>query len=316
MIGAGRIRGWAVALATVTCLLPVSGLAGQAGAPETSLRPTLRPSLSPTVAPNVALTVASDEAIAPADVVAAVATGAGSSRVASPSSGLPPQMRPQMRPMSAQLIAVAARPADLNASLLEQSLVPLVRPDGIAQQALFKRRRLRRGSVCGDIDIQGKEIGAVVGTMPGCGAADAVRVTSVAGVTLSQSSVMTCETAAALKRWISKDVEKAFGRRNRVVSLRVAAHYACRTRNNRPGARVSEHGRGKAIDISGFKLEDGTLVSVLSGWNSRATRKPMRKMWKAACGPFGTVLGPEADRHHRDHFHLDVASYRSGSYCR
>ncbi|WP_278923081.1 extensin-like domain-containing protein [Pseudophaeobacter profundi] len=308
MIGGEQLRGWAVALATVTCLLPASSLAVQADAPETSLRPILRPS----PAPAVAATVASDGAVARADVVAAVATGAGSSRVASPSSGL----RPQLRPVSAQLLAVAARPADLDASLLDQSLVPLVRPDGIAQQALFKRRRLRQGSVCGDIDIQGKEIGAVVGTMPGCGAADAVRVTSVAGVTLSQSSVMTCETAAALKRWVSKDVEKAFGRRNRVVSLRVAAHYACRTRNNRPGAKVSEHGRGKAIDISGFKLEDGTLVSVLSGWNARATRKPMRKMWKAACGPFGTVLGPESDRHHRDHFHLDVASYRSGSYCR
>jgi len=30
----------------------------------------------------------------------------------------------------------------------------------------------------------------------------------------------------------------------------------------------------------------------------------------------GTVLGPEANRFHRDHFHFDTAEYRSGPYCR
>jgi hypothetical protein len=42
----------------------------------------------------------------------------------------------------------------------------------------------------------------------------------------------------------------------------------------------------------------------------------MRRMHRGACGPFGTVLGPEADRYHQDHFHFDTARYRSGSYCR
>ena len=32
--------------------------------------------------------------------------------------------------------------------------------------------------------------------------------------------------------------------------------------------------------------------------------------------PFGTVLGPNSDRFHRDHFHFDMASYSSGAYCR
>jgi hypothetical protein len=39
-------------------------------------------------------------------------------------------------------------------------------------------------------------------------------------------------------------------------------------------------------------------------------------MHKAACGPFGTVLGPNSNRFHQDHFHFDTARYRSGSYCR
>ena len=37
----------------------------------------------------------------------------------------------------------------------------------------------------------------------------------------------------------------------------------------------------------------------------------------AACGEFRTVLGPDSDRHHRDHLHLDLQNRRNGSsYCR
>jgi hypothetical protein len=88
-----------------------------------------------------------------------------------------------------------------------------------------------------------------------------------------------------------------------------------RSRNNQSGARLSEHSFGNAIDIAGIGLNDGTEMTVLTDWNGRyASQLPA--MWQAACGPFGTVLGPEADRFHRDHFHVDTADYRSGSYCR
>ncbi len=286
---------WLVAVA-LGMGLPV---AQASQAPEVSLRPSLRP-----------VAMEAPQASRPQSTVAALADLESAGRVVGA------RVRPVGRPVSEQVLAAAALPAGLAPNRIDQSLVPLVRPEAIVEQALFKRRMLRRGAVCGDIEIQGKPIGAVAAEIPGCGAKDAVRVTSVAGVTLSQGSIMTCEMAKALKRWVSKDVETAFGRRNKVVSLRVAAHYACRTRNNRPGARISEHGRGKAIDIAGFKLEDGTLVTVLQGWTARETRKSMRRIWKAACGPFGTVLGPEADRYHRDHFHLDVARHRGGAYCR
>lgn len=227
-----------------------------------------------------------------------------------------PQMRPHIRPVSAQIIAAAARPVDLASVAPGATLRPMMRTPEFEQQVLFGRAKRRRGSVCGDIDIQGEEAGDIPGKLRGCGARDAVRVRSVSGVTLSRPVLMTCETAKALNKWVSRDVETAFGRSNRVVQLRVAAGYSCRTRNNRPGAKISEHGRGRAIDISGFTLESGTTVSVLKGWRDRSTRKALQRMWKAACGPFRTVLGPEADIYHRDHFHLDVARHRSGRYCR
>ncbi|MFV1440776.1 MULTISPECIES: extensin family protein [unclassified Phaeobacter] len=289
-------RGWrsgAQAVATVAGLIvmiAVSAGATAANAPDRSLRPNARPdpaavaALTPTPA-AAAVTVSSD-------------------------------LRPQGRPPSEQAVAMAALRLPMMPTGPEASLRPHLRPGDLAEKILFGKRKRRKTSVCGDIDIQGAEVGAVPGRLNGCGAKNAVRVRSVAGVTLSQQSVMTCDTARALKKWVERDVVKAFGRRDKVVALRVAAHYSCRTRNNRPGAKISEHGRAKAIDISGFVLESGKVITVLKGWTARATRKGLRKMWKGACGPFGTVLGPLSDRYHLDHFHLDVARHRGGPYCR
>lgn len=197
------------------------------------------------------------------------------------------------------------------------SLRPEVRPRKVSKMARERERLRRKGAVCGDPDIQGQQIGRVVGTIKGCGLSDAVRVSSVSGIALSQRSVMDCGTAKALKTWVD-DVAKPTLRRKGggLKTLRVAAHYACRTRNSRAGARISEHGKGRAIDISGVQLRDGSTITVLRGWTKRDTADVMRRLHAGACGPFGTVLGPESDRFHLDHFHFDTARYRSGPYCR
>lgn len=181
------------------------------------------------------------------------------------------------------------------------------------------REDVERGGLCGASGIVGTRE-AVVTSSNGsaCGINDPVRVTRVGGIALSQPALMTCDTARALNRWVENGAKPAVGRRGGGISeFQVAAHYACRTRNSRPGARISEHAKGKAIDISAIRLRDGSRITVLDGWNGpRRESRILRRMHRAACGPFGTVLGPEADRHHRDHFHFDTASYRSGPYCR
>ncbi len=226
------------------------------------------------------------------------------------------KIRPQLRPASPQVTAAAARPADLPALGPSFSIKPLLRPETLEQEVLFKRRQLRKGSVCGDIAIQGKPIGKVPGRIKACGIKDAVQITSISGVALSRPSTMDCGTAIALNKWVDKTVKPTFKRRGPVVELQVAAHYACRTRNNRKGARISEHGKGRAIDIAAFRMADGEVVTVLDGWRKNPSKKQLTKVWRGACGPFGTVLGPNSDRYHRDHFHLDTARHRSGPYCR
>ena len=199
---------------------------------------------------------------------------------------------------------------------IASSLRPSLRSRKAEQAAKTKRRLLGKGAVCGDIFIQGKAIGRVQPKLKGCGVSDAVQIQSVSGVRLSQAAVMDCKTAKALKTWIDQSAKPAFAGQGGLRGLRVAAHYACRTRNNQPGGKISEHGRGRAIDISGFQMHSGAEVSVLKGWNAPASRKAMRRVHKGACGPFGTVLGPKANRFHLDHFHFDTARYRKGTYCR
>ncbi len=173
-----------------------------------------------------------------------------------------------------------------------------------------------RGSVCGDPTIKGEVVGEFPGP-GGCGVTSAVRVRSVGGIALSQSSVMNCETARTLRGWVSRDMTPAVGGLGGgATGLRVAAHYACRTRNHQPGARLSEHAKGKAIDIAAIQLADGSEISVLNDWGKGRKGRVLRDLHRSACGPFGTVLGPESDRHHRDHFHFDTADHGYGPYCR
>lgn len=171
-------------------------------------------------------------------------------------------------------------------------------------------------ALCGNSQIQGEIVGAVPGN-GACGIPDAVRVRSVGGIALSQPSLMNCRTAQTLNSWVARDVIPVIGKRGGGVnSLRVVAHYACRTRNSQSGARLSEHAKGNAIDIAGFGLKNGDEITVLTDWGKGRDGRTLRKLHKSACGPFGTVLGPKSDRHHKDHFHLDTASYRGGPYCK
>ena len=285
-------------LVLALCLMGVSGVAW--AAPDRSLRPEPRPEFAGLVPdPTVPFGIA-------------VLERARGNPLAS--------LRPEPRRMP---VAVARAPVVLGRGVL-RSPIPMPRPDGLAapvRAGLFAGlgtpRQSRRGSVCGVRDIRGEAIAPIAGTQPGCGVAAPVRVTEVDGVMLSQPAIMDCPTALALRDWINEGARPAVGRTGSgLAGLQVAAHYACRTRNNKPGARISEHGKGRAIDISALLLRDGTRITLSDDWGRGRGGRILRASHGAACGPFGTVLGPEADRYHLDHFHFDTAQYRSGPYCR
>lgn len=202
-----------------------------------------------------------------------------------------------------------------------RSPVPAERPKDLAEraQAAIAKARVsygKKGSVCGVPEIRGHAASAIPGRIKGCGVDAPVRVTEVAGLKFSSPATMDCTTAKAVHTWIEAGVKPAVRGLGQPAGLHVMASYACRTRNNKPGARISEHGRGRAIDIGAVRLKSGDTISVLKHWGKGEKGKALKQMHRAACGPFGTVLGPDGDRYHQDHFHFDTARYRSGSFCR
>lgn len=320
--------------AAILAALIAATSAAIAGAPETSLRPVARPD-TPIVAPVP--DILAQSVAARFSVTRPVARPAGLARTAplavtSAPEPEPDQTDPQQSVSSPN--RETARPsgrdqADDERKRIAQpsgegsrggvmaSLRPLLRPLVIGREATKRKEERARGMVCGDKAILGEVIGRVPGRIAGCGIDSAVKVRSISGVALSQHSLMDCGQARATKSWIDKGMKPAVGGYGGgVAQLRVVAHYACRTRNNQRGGKVSEHGKGRAIDIAGFQLRDGRTITVLTDWGGGRKGRILRQMHRSACGPFGTVLGPDANKFHRDHFHFDTARYRSGSYCR
>ncbi|MGE5514077.1 MAG: extensin family protein [Bacteroidota bacterium] len=246
-----------------------------------------------------------------------------------------------------------------------------------------------------------------------CGAPAPVQLVSIGSnpqIALSPPPTVTCELVAALAKWLSAEVQPAardlLG--GPIIRLEVMSDYSCRNAYARLKARLSQHGRANAVDISRFVTERGQVAEVRTDWGvterdiriqiatrdaaartataaagegapeashdeheatpdglkgttaaadttlkpldkmaivpgaSLATAAPsfgfgqpsrlggprggaeiqatsrqhfLRRIHRAACQYFGTVLGPEANEAHRNHFHVDMADRPIKSFC-
>jgi hypothetical protein len=141
-------------------------------------------------------------------------------------------------------------------------------------------------------------------------------------VSLQPAAVLRCSMVSKVDEWVSSAITPAAMRYlgSPVVKVKVAASYSCRTRNGIVGAKLSEHGLANALDLSAFYLADGRKITVKRGWNGTSGEQAfLRAVHRSACEHFTTVLGPNADKYHRDHFHVDLARHnKSGTYrvCR
>lgn len=150
-------------------------------------------------------------------------------------------------------------------------------------------------------------------TGPGdCSLRDAVRMTR-SSVALDQPLQISCPAAERLLR-LEEEVLQPAARRHFGAPLARIRHYggyACRQRNGDPRGLRSEHGVGLAIDIAGFDIADGTLVTVARHWTDPGPRGAfLREVARGACAVFNVVLTPRTDPQHRGHFHLDVGRWR------
>lgn len=163
---------------------------------------------------------------------------------------------------------------------------------------------------------------SALGGPSACGALRPFRVAATARgtVALEPAALLRCPMVHALEHWMEHVVVPAayVHLDAKVVGVKVAGSYSCRPMNNVDGAFLSEHGHANAIDISGFVLDDGRTVAIEAGWRGAATeRRFLRAAHRGACGVFTTVLGPDYDRRHRDHLHLDLARHADhGRICK
>ncbi|MGE0025464.1 MAG: extensin family protein [Hyphomicrobium sp.] len=131
-------------------------------------------------------------------------------------------------------------------------------------------------------------------------------------VRLKPAALLRCPMIPQVERWVRETVAPAavyyFG--SEVVELTIAGSYSCRPMNHVSGAKLSEHGYANALDVSGFTLANGRKISVKRGWNGDdAEQAYLRVVHRGACQQFMTVLGPDHDRAHNDHFHVDLARH-------
>jgi hypothetical protein len=119
---------------------------------------------------------------------------------------------------------------------------------------------------------------------------------------------VTCPVAAALELWRRESVAPAA--RNILGSdlarIEHLGAFSCRRMYGGADGPWSEHATANAIDIAAFVLEDGRRISVLGDWDGEGDKAAfLRAVRDGACGSFATVLSPDYNAAHADHFHLD-----------
>ncbi|MDU9393113.1 extensin family protein [Pseudomonas sp. zfem002] len=145
-----------------------------------------------------------------------------------------------------------------------------------------------------------------------CPLSDVVRVQG-AEVRLSSSFLATCPVAVAFalfqRHGLQPAAQRVFGQP--VVQIDHLGSYACRNVYNRAEGRLSQHATANALDIAGFRLKDGQRIELHKDWQGDGPKAQfLREVRDGACESFNTVLGPDYNAAHHNHFHLDMGRWR------
>jgi len=147
----------------------------------------------------------------------------------------------------------------------------------------------------------------------GCTQIDSIKLLDV-GTDVTNLGPVKCELASKFAAWTEYAVKRAARQilGSELARIETMGSYSCRKISG--SRRLSQHAHANAIDVSGFVLEDGRRITVASHWNGgRREKQFLAAIHQSACKRFGTVLSPDYNAAHRDHFHFDM----SGSgYCR
>ena len=149
----------------------------------------------------------------------------------------------------------------------------------------------------------------------GCSALGSVQLRDI-GTPVTNLGAMTCGLGYAFTVWVQSDLQVSamgeFG--SPVARVETMGTYNCRNINGAAGGSLSEHATANAVDVAAFILKDGRRISVLNGWSGdEREARFLRSVRASACRRFNTVLSPDYNAAHRDHFHFDMGR---GPFCR
>lgn len=149
----------------------------------------------------------------------------------------------------------------------------------------------------------------------GCNSIDSVKLLDI-GTPVTNLGPMTCPLARNFAAWARYAVKPAARQyfKTEVVKIETYGTYSCRNIYGGRSGRLSQHASSNAIDVAGFVLADGRRIMLDGGWHGdKASQDFLRALHKSACRRFGTVLSPDYNAAHYNHFHLDMSG---NGYCR
>lgn len=193
--------------------------------------------------------------------------------------------------------------------------IDLTARPGIATTAQLSRLKRDREACFTALDTAGVQYTPLEDTPHGkkCGLFDALTLDRTL-TPYSATLQMTCAETAAVYMWERHVVRPAaveiFG--SPVARIETYGSFSCR--NIAGTRRLSQHAFGNAIDVSGFRLEDGRVIDVKAHWGKRGKEgRFLKRVHSGACELFSVTLGPEYNAAHADHFHMDMGP---GGICR
>lgn len=129
-------------------------------------------------------------------------------------------------------------------------------------------------------------------------------------IDIKPAPMLRCEMAEQLALWVRDDIVVRVAKSGMTLaSVETYDDFSCRGRNRVFGAKLSEHGKGNAVDIRGITFTDKKSVLLTDKTFARDVRTDLRA---SACARFTTVLGPGSDGYHEEHVHLDLIQRRGG----
>ena len=157
-----------------------------------------------------------------------------------------------------------------------------------------------------------------------CVVAMPIRIKQVTGrygrgsaIQFPNQPLIDCRLAEPLARWVGEVVAPVFAANfsSPLTAVQTGPGYECRNRNHEATGKTSAHAIGLALDIIGFELANGQIVSVGSS-SDPVSEAVLRTIRSAGCGWFMTILGPGSDAAHANHLHVDIQQHGTNNRYR